>query len=126
MSESATEVMRRMLDERGVEWWESNAYDYGDVYTSWESPTFGKVYATENNDGKTLFMSCLNNLDFTPEQAIAATLGGGECEVISHYYYDDYDLHEFELSCGHSYTMHDDMPYPFCPICGKKVKAVKR
>ena len=62
----------------------------------------------------------------TPEQAIAATLGGGECEVISHYYYDDYDLHEFELSCGHSYTMHDDMPYPFCPICGKKVKAVKR
>ena len=53
-------------------------------------------------------------------------LGGGECEVISHYYYDDYDLHEFELSCGHSYTMHDDMPYPFCPICGKKVKAVKR
>ena len=63
-------------------------------------------------------------------QAIAdelnAALGGGECEVISHYYYDDYDLHEFELSCGHSYTMHDDMPYPFCPICGKKVKAVKR
>ena len=25
----------------------------------------------------------------TPEQAIAATLGGGECEVTSHYYYDD-------------------------------------
>lgn len=52
--------------------------------------------------------------------------GGGECEVISHYYYDDYDIHEFEFSCGHSYTIHDDMPYPHCPMCGAKVKAVKR
>ena len=39
--------------------------------------------------------------------------GGLECEVISHYYYDDYDIHEFEFSCGHSYTIHDDIPYPF-------------
>ena len=48
-------------------------------------------------------------------------VGGWECEVTSHYYYDDYDLHEFEFSCGHAYTTHEDMPYPFCPKCGRKV-----
>lgn len=55
-----------------------------------------------------------------------STLGGGECEITSHYYYDDYDLHEFEFSCGHSYTIYDDVPHQFCPICGAKVKAVER
>lgn len=29
----------------------------------------------DNEDGEMLFMACLNNCDFTPEQAIAATLG---------------------------------------------------
>ena len=68
--------------------------------------------------------------DMLQNQAFALgmqdALGGGTCEVISHYYYDDYDIHEFEFSCGHSYTNHDDMPYPFCPMCGAKVKAVER
>ena len=178
MSESATEVLRRMLDERGVEYFtddDERAYDEP-ARTTWDFVLCGyemTVTVTEfvDIDGKTYLEMDFHHA-FTPEQAIAATLGGGkltkedvqralfahstyanydglqlyasgirtqeiadelnaalgggECEVTSHYYYDDYDIHEFELSCGHSYTMHDDMPYPFCPICGKKVKAVKR
>ena len=71
---SATDELRKLLDERGVEWWESRGYGTGIVYTFWNSPTFGRVHAIENDDG-TLFMDCLNNCDFTPAQAIAATLG---------------------------------------------------
>lgn len=48
--------------------------------------------------------------------------GGGECKVTNHFYYNDYDIHQFELSCGHLYTTPDNMSYPFCPHCGKAVK----
>ena len=123
---SATDKLRRLLDERGVKYQTCDSEDI--KVTKWKTPKPGVYldYAMflEFADGGTDFTFPSSTV--TPEQAIAATLGGGECEVTSHYYYDDYDLHEFELSCGHSYTMHDDMPYPFCPICGKKVKAVKR
>ena len=71
---SATDELRRLLDERGVEWWET-INDVNCVFTWWESPTFGTVHAMDNEDGETLFMAGLNNCDFTPEQAIAATLG---------------------------------------------------
>ena len=56
------------------------------------------------------------------EQTIATTLNSRECKVINHYYYDDYDIHKFELSCGHLYTTPDDILYSFCPICSAKIR----
>lgn len=68
---SATDRLRSMLTERGVEWWQS-ANTLGCVFTRWYSPLFGdEVCAMENGDeGLVLFDHYL-----TPEQAIATTLG---------------------------------------------------
>ena len=70
---SATDELCRMLDERGVEWWQS-ANTLGCVFTRWYSPLFGdEVCAMENGEeGLVLFDHFM-----TPEQAIAATLGLG-------------------------------------------------
>ena len=71
-----TELLRKLLDERGVKWYETVNH-VNCTFTWWESPLFGEVHAMDNEDGETLFMACLNNCDFTPEQAIAATLRSG-------------------------------------------------
>lgn len=121
---TATEKLRRMLDECGVEWWQS-ANTLGCIFTRWHSPLFGdEVCAMENGkEGLVLFDHFL-----TPEQAIAATLGAGTCEVEG---YDDgidegmdgdwysYAPPTWYLSCGHRYEG-GERP-SFCPVCGKRV-----
>ena len=49
--------------------------------------------------------------------------GAKTCRVLSQYYSDDWDIHDVELSCGHSFEMHDDpeLFIRFCPICGAEV-----
>ena len=71
--ESSTQVLRRLLDERGVKWWQS-ANTLGCVFTRWYSPLFGdEVCAMENGEeGLVLFDHFV-----TPEQAVEATLGSG-------------------------------------------------
>ena len=68
---NATEELRRLLDERGVEWWQS-ANVLGCIFTRWCSPLFGdEVVAMENGkEGLVLFDHFV-----TPQQAIDATLG---------------------------------------------------
>ena len=70
---TTTDELRRLLDERGVEWWQS-ANTLGCVFTRWYSPLFGdEVCAMENGEeGLVLFDHYL-----TPAQAIEATLGRG-------------------------------------------------
>jgi len=71
---SATERLRALLTERGVEWWQS-ANTLGCVFTRWYSPLFGdEVCAMENGEeGLVLFDHFV-----TPEQAVEATLGSRE------------------------------------------------
>lgn len=73
---SATDELRRMLDESGIK-----HFDYsksGWSQTQWEAPDGNRhfTYETYNNHAKTakLVISWFP----TPEQAIAATLGGGK------------------------------------------------
>ena len=73
---SATDELRRLLDERGVEHEDSELTDHGDrtttYYTEWGGNDDGdgaNVYV-EYMDGTVLRM-----FDATPAQAIAATLG---------------------------------------------------
>ena len=63
----------------------------------------------------------------TPEQAIAATLGGGECENLI----DPWSVHEsfendFECSAchasGHANGNIDHGEFLYCPRCGAKVR----
>lgn len=113
---SATDELRALLDERGVEWWE----EYGFIY--WKN-RFGYSCncATGHESG---MVSVL--FDAKPEQAVEATLGRGTCEVvrsIRHDYEGGYGgtEYEHELSCGHKTWWADDDPPEWCPHCGRKV-----
>jgi hypothetical protein len=70
---SATDELRRLLDERGVEWWGSR---YGEqvVFQVGEVKWFA-------NDGCRDGMLELSTILITPEQAIAATLGDDGVEL---------------------------------------------
>lgn len=65
---SATDELRRMLDERGVEWWNASPRK-----TKWNSPVLGGPVAVSEWNGKMVLDAGYVNV--TPEQAIAATLG---------------------------------------------------
>lgn len=73
---SATERLRALLDERGVEWEDMSIRPY--ACTSWRDPDGEPCTALEGADdipdGKLSAQALL-----TPEQAIAATLGSCDC-----------------------------------------------
>ena len=118
---SATERLRELLDERGMEY-------------AWEHVEDGTLFHIVN-DGKTYFILMRGgsglemwSQHLTPEQAIDATLGAGTCHaVISD------NLTESEgtgdawadcSECGHLlYVLTDPNSKPprFCPNCGRKV-----
>jgi hypothetical protein len=117
----ATEILCSLLEERGVEWREHEApaaeciafFDGNGWHDCWES-VGGEVNVT---------------FSMTPEQAIAATLGRGEC-------HDEGDPSDFCCSeCGvrmftdtsDTYTMiasdgRTIIEHPnYCPNCGRRI-----
>lgn len=121
---SATDELRRMLDERGVEW------DYGITgsTTTMFSVNGIDITFTPLRDG----LVCSTIL--TPEQAVTATLGAGTCKVDETEtwqgvcmmskpirYVRNLTIHVMECSaCGGTYE-HVNGGYEFCPRCGRKV-----
>ena len=129
---SATDELRRMLDERGVE-----HYDR-DGHTLWEPINDGwyRYHATESADGTVnLHMHVL-----TPAQAVEATLGRdtdatrerqGVAETCHVECFDDgvdealdgewisYAPPTWYLSCSHT-VEGSERPH-FCPSCGRRV-----
>ena len=72
---SATEKLRRMLDERGVKWWPMRNNGYYEERDT-EFVANGKNHtAHEWGDGLAVY-------NLTPEQAIAATLGGANVDDV--------------------------------------------
>lgn len=111
---SATDELRRLLDERGVEWWQS-ANTLGCVFTRWHSPLFGdEVCAMENGEeGLVLFDHFV-----TPEQAIDATLGRGTCQFVAE---DADNLAGTAFRCSACGKVEWPRPKRYCPNCGRKV-----
>ena len=117
---TATERLRAMLDDCGVPW-----KDYGYENHTW----WGAWHAENRPSVNGLFLKVEGVV--TPEQAIAATLGRGTCEVDG---YDDgvdegmdgdwysYAPPTWYLSCGHR-CEGSERP-SFCPVCGKRVVEV--
>ena len=125
---SATEELRRLLDERGVE------YEGGERSVRWRDRNGVMMQAFPLADGE-LGMdvwSC------TPAQAVAATLGSCNCsnsertgtctadetEHIECGTIDGrhYDIHIMECSeCGRTYE-HVFGDYEYCPHCGRRVE----
>ena len=124
---SATDELRRLLDERGVEW--EAAADAPDSLTTWATGSDTARWCADEliNDRFDLYAY---NVDedvsgLTPEQAIDATLGRGTCKpIISD------NLIESEgtgdawadcSECGHLLFVLTDPCY--CPNCGRRVDA---
>ena len=119
---TATDELRRMLDERGVEWCPS-AWDRS-TETYWKTADGNGCLAIQ---GETkLRLSFADYL--TPEQAIEATLGRGTCHAIV-----SDNLTESEgtgdawancSECGHLLCVLTDPSSPmpnYRPNCGRKV-----
>ena len=143
---STTNELRRLLDERGVEWKEYKFNPWTDT-TAWDIDTSDPRYGVEAgfeefDDGVTL----LRFWNATPEQAIAATLGADAkttqaessgtctadeteiwecvCDGMGHYG-KRLTVHVMECSeCGHTYE-HVNGSYEFCPRCGRRILNVE-
>lgn len=110
---TATEKLRSLLDERGVEY--SGGYDI----TEWDVD--GTHYlATEplRLDGRVVLRRTC-----TPEQAIDATLGRGTCHAVFEVdaMSEDDRIGEFVCSeCGETFGDGRDQRPNYCPNCGRR------
>ena len=123
---TATEELRRMLDERGVEWDELIGHPVV-VGTEWHDSDGYPCTALEHADDVPDGMLSVQ-ANFTPEQAIEATLGRGTCHPVA-----NDNLNESEgtgdawancSECGYLLCVLTDPSSPmpnYCPSCGRKV-----
>lgn len=121
---SATDELRRLLDERGVEWVVPDESWNQDSITYWKVGSI-KWVAFESENG-TLWINCNSVTDLTPEQAIAATTGRGTCHMVLRYDYMVYGEAPFIWlecdECGGVLPNPFDMPeIHYCPSCGRRV-----
>lgn len=108
---SATEELRRLLDERGVEW--SDASDKDVLHTTWNNLN---CWFNEFPDGWTAWGMSMRG---TPEQAIAATLGSWTCRDVSVDSSTQFYCSECECTVE-APLLWGEINY--CPNCGRKVK----
>lgn len=117
---SATDELRRMLDERGVEWSATDTYRL--LVTSWNDASGHSWAFVEHKDGN---FSKLTAYHLTPEQAIAATLGKPErkchvlrCTVVRQ---ECDDWQRFEMECGNEFMWQVQDAPVWCPYCGGRI-----
>ena len=99
---SATDELRRLLDERGVEY----TIDHGYREFFWDFGESGRARASAIGT-KGLVQMIVTGI--TPEQAIDATLGRGTCHRAA-----------FGM-CSECGAMLDGVYGYYCPKCGKRV-----
>lgn len=100
---SATERLRALLDERGVE-----HYD-GIESTLWLKDEHGYRASADEVSGGMMQLVW----GASPEQAVAATLGPGTCHKVWRR-----DGYGFCSECGHNITGRWAV---YCPNCGRRV-----
>ena len=105
---SATDELRRLLDERGVEYVGTHP-----AFTAWWGKYDLYWSAMEVYDGELDLGTNMSNV--TPEQAIAATLGRGECHISE---YEDTGIPVCS-ECGA--VQPDDYTVYYCWACGRRV-----
>jgi len=125
---SATERLRALLDERGVEWRRTPHYssESQDNETVFEGNGI-EWYANDHLNGRLGLRAV--RYEVTPEQAIDATLGRGTCHDLAET--PDYRYKtQFECSeCGYEYSSvggfgcdyGDEPDFRYCPNCGRRV-----
>jgi hypothetical protein len=107
---TATEELRRLLDERGVEWWPMHDVEVG--YRQDRDTEF-LVHGCKHVAHE---WGCRLQVDMlTPAQAIAATLESGTCKLTL---YEDTGITVCS-ECGA--VQPDDWTVYYCWSCGRKV-----
>lgn len=107
-----TETLRAMLDERGV-----THFDRYDV-TEWVADDGEICHTSEiNSNGASVMVlrKCT-----TPAQAIAATLGRGECHNLKASWPSLFECDECGYSNDDTYCG-SELHFKFCPNCGAMV-----
>ena len=108
---TATDELRRLLSEAGVEYKVPASYDGSTKYD-----TIVDDYWFHEYDGR------ITVHGLTPEQAIEATLGRGTCRKVRVHEVIEDEMHCSE--CGRFLGFAGDIgapPYNYCPNCGAKV-----
>lgn len=120
---SATDELRKLLDERGVEHYDGTERTLWGYERTGEDTGIYRFAASELSGGHLQF----DMFRVTPEQAIAATLGRGECEWVLEHSGTLYDKWRCS-KCGYLFVesrvdqgIKDDFDPNYCPNCGAKV-----
>lgn len=119
---TATERLRQLLDERGVEWRAAKAPL---PVTSWHG-VHGFKFTAMNPYGVTGYLLVqTNTLDewphLTPEQAVEATLGRGTCGII-HRHQDATIPDLWQCNQCREWWWQNEKP-SYCPNCGRRVES---
>jgi len=126
---TATDELRRLLDERGVEW--------GNVRRDGSESNFLTEWQFDNNGGKAvsiewavgglLSVEIHRYMHLAPAQAVEATLGRETChmtlrdDIYGHAYQDVYECSECGEQVIRETYMGKSEPPKFCPNCGREV-----
>ena len=116
---SATDVLRRMLDERGVEWESKDVEGISGFHdTRWNAYDVRWCYVEFVGNNYTKLVPS-SEFHCTPEQAIAATLVNSRAERTCKNV-DDHKTVWFICSvCGYQQKLSHTRSY--CPNCGARV-----
>ena len=123
---SATEDLRRMLDERGVK------YDVRDgkaiKNTYWNDAEGRRWGYTSDESGaikdRQLFL-VRGRMDITPEQAVEATVGRWTCQIETTENWLPAERYHRCKECGAFFAVLDashDIPPRYCPNCGRRIE----
>lgn len=117
---TATDELRRMLDERGIEYRVYDEPDESIICTCWEACGF--LWDADDREER-IYLSADRLI--TPEQAIAATLGTGTCQVDTTENWLPAERYHRCKHCGAFFAVLDasgDIPPRFCPNCGRRIE----
>ena len=132
---SATDELRRLLDERGIEHKDIKRHYKDDrnpdkLYTLWgirdyaaDSYISAKLHEEYGGDREHFYCFSMTAYNLTPEQAVEATLGRGTCHSDNNppLLYDD-PFRVFRCSeCHHKVDLRRNPKPNYCPNCGRKV-----
>lgn len=107
---STTERLRALLDERGVEY-----RTHGTTDRTWFEVGSISWFICERENGSLT----ADAVFLTPEQAIAATLGRGECHITDN---GPWGYPYVCSACGASFDPDiNNGEFNYCPSCGRKV-----
>ena len=124
---SATDELRRLLDERGVEHGDVESAPYPPynstrrMTTFWANKCVWQYIEDEREGGDIELEGRYMSMSVTPEQVIAATLGSGTCHLKPWEMERDTGFYDcMECDCGYVADVADWASWHFCPSCGRQ------